>query len=71
MNWKARDGTKFDGNLKKYFSEIRGIDDIEEYLNPSHKHLHSPLLLKNIKVAAERVMQGISDDETITVFADP
>ena len=52
----------------------RGISTKEEaqaFLNPSYdEHIHSPLLLKNMREAAERVANAIHGGERITVWSD-
>ncbi len=52
----------------------RGISTREEadaFLNPSYEaHIHSPLLLKNMREAAERVAKAIHAGERITVWSD-
>lgn len=71
IKWKPKKNVKFDGNFKKYISKVRDIQNIDEYLNPSVKNVHNPLLLKDIKMAVERTIQGIDKNEKIIVFADP
>lgn len=52
----------------------RGVSTKEEaqaFLNPSYdEHIHDPLLLKNMRVAAERVAKAIHSGERITVWSD-
>ena len=71
IKWKLRKNVEFDGDFKKYISKVRDIQNIDEYLNPSVKNVHNPLLLKDIKRAVKRTMQGIDKNEKIVVFADP
>lgn len=71
IKWKSKSNLKFDGNLKEYIGKVRGIENVDEFLNPSSDNVNSPLLLKNIKEATERVIHGIREGESILVFADP
>lgn len=71
IKWKARSSEKFTGDLKKFISKVRKIDDINKFLNPPVSVVHNPLLLKNIKEAIKRVMTAIDNKEKIVVFADP
>lgn len=52
----------------------RGVTNREEaevFLNPSFEaHIHNPLLLKNMREAAERVAHAIHAKERITVWSD-
>jgi single-stranded-DNA-specific exonuclease len=52
----------------------RGVQTKEEaqaFLSPSYdEHIHDPLLLKNMKKAAERVAKAIREGEKITVWSD-
>lgn len=72
ISWKSR--TKDERDSKRvldYLAKVRGVEDLKEYLNPSSSVVNSPLLLKNLKEAVERVMYSISDDEKMIVVADP
>lgn len=71
MEWRSRSPDKFTGNLMEHMQKVRNIENMDEFLNPSSNNVHSPLLLKNIRQAIERVMQGVSNDEKIVVVADP
>lgn len=52
----------------------RGIttkEDADRFLNPSYEnHLHDPLLMKNMRPAAERLGAAILSGERITVWGD-
>lgn len=52
----------------------RGVEtkeDIERFLNPSYDlHLHDPLLMKNMPLAAERLAQAILTKERVVVWTD-
>ncbi|MBM7598281.1 hypothetical protein JOC34_000638 [Virgibacillus halotolerans] len=71
MDWKIRGQTKSKANFTSYIGEVRGIDNINEHLNPSVSNVNNPLLLKNLRQAVERVMHSISNGDKIYVVADP
>ena len=49
---------------------LKTIDSAEIYLRPRLAHLEDPFLIKNLKVAVERVEQAIKRKESIVVFGD-
>lgn len=51
-------------------ARIRGIQNIQEFLNPTEKYLNSPLLLDNIKEACERIIEAIMKGQKIAVSVD-
>lgn len=71
LKWRSRSPEQFNGNLKEHIAKSRGISDVERFLDPPPSVVHSPLLLKNIEKAMDRVMRGIENNEKIAVFADP
>lgn len=71
MKWQQRNTTKFDqddilGSLLK----ARGIKNSDEFLNPTSKVLHNPMLLGNIGEACERILKAIKNGERIAISAD-
>lgn len=52
-------------------AKVRGIKDLELFLNPKPDVVHNPMLLKNIKQATERVMHAVDKSELITLTTDP
>lgn len=50
--------------------ELRTSEDVAAFLRPSLKHLPDPFLLQDMEWAAERVAQGIIDQEPVMVFGD-
>ena len=52
--------------------KIRGIekDKMFDFIMPNEKYLNSPFLLKNMDIAVEKVIQAISEDKKIGVYAD-
>ena len=71
MKWINRSNKKFNGDLKEHIANTRNIDNMSSFLDPPSSVVHSPLLLKNIRRAAERVISAIKNNERIVVFADP
>lgn len=57
-------------NIIQKLAKIRGISDVEGFLNPSNEHLHSPYLLKNIETVSNRIIKAIGKNEKIVVSAD-
>ncbi|HQU07853.1 MAG: single-stranded-DNA-specific exonuclease RecJ [Parcubacteria group bacterium 21-54-25] len=50
---------------------VRTAKEAEQFLNPSYeRHLHDPLQMKNMPVAAARLARAISDGEYIAVWSD-
>jgi single-stranded-DNA-specific exonuclease len=73
LKWKQREPkveySPFD-DLYEKLAAINGIDDIDRFLNPTSSELHSPLLLKNVKKATERIIKAIDNNENITIHSD-
>lgn len=51
----------------------RGIDNFEkakDYFRPQLSHLHSPWLMKDMKLAVDRILTAFNQEEKILVFGD-
>lgn len=48
----------------------RGIDNVEEFINPEIELLRDPFLMKGMDVAAERILRAQNAGEHITVYGD-
>jgi single-stranded-DNA-specific exonuclease len=72
LKWVKRSKHKYNPFIpfKQQLAKVRGIDDIDEFLNPSSKNVHNPMLLKNIDKAKDRILQAIKNKEKISVAAD-
>ncbi|EML6324949.1 DHH family phosphoesterase [Bacillus cereus] len=73
MDWIKRKPTKRilkADSLTKKIAKIRGIENIEEFLNPPINVLHDPYLLNNIREVAERIKEAVLKGERIAVSAD-
>lgn len=51
-------------------AKINGIKDIDAFLNPLSNVVHSPYLLKNIDLVAERIIKAIKNNEKIFIYGD-
>ena len=49
---------------------IREVEAAQRFLSPSLSHLHSPLMMKDMEKAVERIIKGISANEKITIYGD-
>lgn len=74
MKWKKRN-PKFsisdnDSVLEKV-AKIRGIKDINRFLNPTVEEMFDPYLIKNIEEASNRIILALKRGENILASADP
>ena len=71
-NWikrnPARDPFILD-DITNQIADIRGVD-VNDHLNPSPDHMHSPYLLNNIEIVAQRIKQAIDNGEKIGISYD-
>jgi Single-stranded DNA-specific exonuclease len=73
LNWRKRQSKfKYDESdtIIKKLSAIYGIEDIENFLNPTQVNVNNPYLLKNIKQVAERIILAINLNEKIAIHSD-
>jgi single-stranded-DNA-specific exonuclease len=73
MKWEKRKAIlkpRGSDGIIQQLARIRGIKDIQEFLNPTEKHLHNPLLLKNIREACDRILDAVMKGQKIVVSAD-
>jgi len=73
MKWvekrhKAR--LNVEDTVKQKIAKIRGISDVDTFLNPTQEHLVDPYFLKNIEEAINRIIMAISNGEKIVVSYD-
>jgi single-stranded-DNA-specific exonuclease len=73
VKWKQKlpkiEYSPFD-DLKDQLAAINGIENLNEFLNPSWEHISNPCLLKNIKEGTRRIIKAIHSGEKIVVMAD-
>ncbi|MEO0336737.1 MAG: DHH family phosphoesterase, partial [Pseudomonadota bacterium] len=52
------------------FNNLSRDEDLQSILRPSLKNLSHPFRILNMKVAAERVVRALKDNESIAVYGD-
>ncbi|MER2008515.1 MAG: DHH family phosphoesterase [Psychrobacillus sp.] len=52
-------------------AKIRGIKDVNRFLNPTKDEMFDPYLMKNIEEASNRIIKAIKTGENIVVSYDP
>jgi single-stranded-DNA-specific exonuclease len=55
---------------KEKIAKIRGIDDVERFLNPTEEELHDPYLIKNIENASNRIIKALANNDRIVLSYD-
>jgi single-stranded-DNA-specific exonuclease len=74
MEWIQRRAkiqpNEYDSIVEK-IAKIRGVEDLDRFLNPSHKELHDPYLMKNIEKAGVSIAEAIKCGKKIVVSYDP
>lgn len=75
MKWIQRKAKKSINNVKKddYFEQlarIRGIKDLNEYLNPESNVLNDGSKMKNVKEANQKILDAIYEGKKIAVSYD-
>ena len=50
--------------------DSRGIDDIEEYVNPSKQSELDPHLLDNIDAAADKIIEHMEEESNVLFVVD-
>ncbi len=57
-------------NIIEYILRLRGVKDIQRFLNPSKKDLIDPFKLSNMKKAVSIILEGIRNNKRFSVFYD-
>lgn len=74
MKWIEREPkikpNKNDSAIDKV-QKIRGIKDIDRFLQPMEDELFNPFLMKHIESASNRIIKALKNDEKIVVSYDP
>jgi single-stranded-DNA-specific exonuclease len=73
MKWVKRKPVrepKENQSILEKLAEIRGIENMNDWLNPSEKFWLNPYGLDNIDEACERIVKAIHFKEKITIMAD-
>lgn len=74
MKWVQRSpkqAVNDNDSLLEKVAKIRGIKDINRFLNPSKEEMFDPYLLKNIESASNRILRAIANGEKIIASCDP
>lgn len=72
MKWIKRNKVKVSKNdlLIDQLAKVRGVKNLEEWMNPPSKFEHSPYVLDNIDEAVRRIVKAIHTQETMQIVAD-
>lgn len=62
---------KKNDDIRDKIASIRGIEDIDRFLNPQSEELHNARDMKNIVEASNRIAEAIKNNENIVVSIDP
>ncbi len=49
---------------------LTGVDEIRDFLNPTPSQLYDPFLMKDMDLAADRVIRALREQEQILIFGD-
>lgn len=61
--------SKNDNIIDKIF-KLRGINNPNDFLNPTIKYLSDPYLLDNMCIVVKRIEKAIKNNERIYIYAD-
>ena len=71
MRWKPRSDTSQELGLYEQVLTSRGLESCEEqFINPSLKDLHDPLLIPDLERSAQRILRAVESREHIVIFGD-
>lgn len=68
---KSKVALKKRDEIEDKIAKLRGIENVEEFLNPSSNVLHDPYLMKNIEKVSNRIIRAINKGDNICVSFDP
>ncbi|MDS7057147.1 DHH family phosphoesterase [Klebsiella pneumoniae] len=68
---KSKVALKKRDEVEDKIAKLRGIENVEEFLNPSSNVLHDPYLMKNIEKVANRIIRAVNKGDNICVSFDP
>ncbi|MCK5757648.1 MAG: single-stranded-DNA-specific exonuclease RecJ, partial [Clostridiales bacterium] len=69
-NWIYKIEDSKDINIISELLKLRGIEDIDSFINPSIDKLHSPFLLNDMDKAVKRIVTAIENKEKIYIYGD-
>jgi single-stranded-DNA-specific exonuclease len=72
MKWVQRNNIKTNKKdlLINRLAKVRGIDNLDDWLNPPSKYVHNPYLLENMEKAVLRIIEAIHKQQNIQIVAD-
>jgi single-stranded-DNA-specific exonuclease len=74
MKWKFRSdkpiGNEDSNAIVQKLLDVRGVSDIDTFLNPSARGLHDPFLLEGVREASEKILKVIKENKKISIFGD-
>lgn len=72
MRWIKKNNVKVNNDqlLIEKLAKVRGIKDINEWINPPSKYAHSPYLLDDIDRAVEEIVWAVHAKKKIQIVAD-
>ncbi len=74
MKWKfSSDELLEDGSgdsIVKRLLDIRGVSDVNMFLNPSVEGLYDPFLLEGVREGCEKILEAIQNNKKISIFGD-
>lgn len=59
-----------DDSILEKVAKVRGIKDLEAWINPSNNKLHNPHLLENIDKVVEKIVDAVYKGKKITIMPD-
>jgi single-stranded-DNA-specific exonuclease len=72
VKWIKRNNVKVKDNqmIIEKLAKVRGIDNVNEWINPPSKYVNSPYMLQDIDKAVEIIVKAIHKDKCIRIVAD-
>jgi single-stranded-DNA-specific exonuclease len=72
VKWVKRNDIKVKSDLLliEKLAKVRGISNLEDWINPPSKYVHSPYMLSNIDLAVQRIIKAIHTQQKIQIVAD-
>ncbi len=74
MKWKfSSDKFRDDvssNSVVKTLLDIRGVSDVDMFLNPTVEGLHDPFMLEGVEEGCGKILEAIEDNKRISIFGD-
>ncbi len=68
--WRYSVSERIHDSILEDIMEIRGVKDIESFINPDLSMLHDPFLMNDMHIAVSRIAKAIKNKEKIYVYGD-